>query len=44
LEAWEGPAARRAAAGVVHADGLVWSAGIGFADVGARRLSQLSTL
>jgi CubicO group peptidase (beta-lactamase class C family) len=33
-----------AAAGVVHGDELVWSAGIGFADVAARRASTPKTL
>lgn len=33
-----------AAAGVVHGDDLVWSAGIGFADVAARRATDRSTL
>ena len=33
-----------AAVGIVHDDGLAWSAGIGFADVAARRAPQVSTL
>jgi D-alanyl-D-alanine carboxypeptidase len=33
-----------AAVGVVHGDELVWSAGIGFADVAARRAAEASTL
>jgi CubicO group peptidase (beta-lactamase class C family) len=33
-----------AAAGVVHGDHLVWSAGAGFADLGARRLTEPGTL
>jgi CubicO group peptidase (beta-lactamase class C family) len=32
------------AAGVVHADELVWSSGVGFADVAARRAPDASTL
>lgn len=33
-----------AAAGVVHGDVLAWSAGIGFAEVGARRLAKPTTV
>jgi CubicO group peptidase (beta-lactamase class C family) len=33
-----------AAVGVVHGDELVWSAGVGFADVASRRASDASTL
>jgi len=33
-----------AAVGVVHGNDLVWSAGIGFADVAARRAAETSTL
>ena len=33
-----------AAVGVVHGGDLVWSAGVGFADVGARQLTEQSTL
>jgi len=33
-----------AAAGVVHGDALVWSAGVGFADIAARRVPDASTL
>jgi CubicO group peptidase (beta-lactamase class C family) len=33
-----------ASVGVVHGDALVWSAGVGFADVAARRPSEATTL
>jgi len=33
-----------AAVGVVHGDDLVWSAGVGFADVEARRMPDVSTI
>ena len=33
-----------AAVGVVHGDDLVWSAGVGFADVAARRAPENTTL
>lgn len=33
-----------AAVGVVHGDGLVWSAGVGFADIASRRRPESSTL
>jgi CubicO group peptidase (beta-lactamase class C family) len=33
-----------AAVGVIHGDDLVWSAGIGFADIASRRAPDTSTL